>query len=247
MKRNKRNDDALPQLNVLPAHVAIIMDGNGRWAKTRGLPRIAGHRAGMEQIRSAVRTSSDLGIKYLTFYAFSTENWKRPKDEVSFLMSLLVEFFKKETAELHKNGVKLHILGDWSALPQVVQTEIKKSLALTKDNQGLQVNLALNYGGRDEILRAMRTIAAKVNEGSIKADEITVKDIEDNLYTASIPDPDFIIRTSGELRLSNFLLYQCAYSEFYFTDVNWPDFDAAAYREALKVYETRARRFGGIT
>lgn len=226
----------------LPLHVAIIMDGNGRWAKKRGLPRAAGHRAGVERVRTIIRMSSDIGIKYLTLFAFSTENWKRPDDEVGTLMGLLLEYLKKELAELHEKNVRILTLGDTSRLPSEVAREIQRAKITTKDNTGLTVNMAVNYGGRQEITDALKKA---ICEGA-GAEDITEEYISSLLYTAGQPDPDLVIRTSGEARISNFLLYQTAYAEFYFPDTLWPDFDEAEYKKALSVYASRERRFGAI-
>ncbi|MBM7581415.1 undecaprenyl diphosphate synthase [Caldicoprobacter guelmensis] len=232
----------------LPQHVAIIMDGNGRWATRRGLPRVAGHRQGVEALREVIRTSDELGIKYLTLYAFSTENWKRPAAEIDALMSLLVEYLRKEVRALHSNNVKISVLGEVNAFPPVAQKEIIKAVELTKDNTGLWVNIALNYGGRAEIIRAVKAIAKDVVDNKISIDDIDEQLFSNYLYTANIPDPDLLIRTSGEFRLSNFLLYQVAYTELVFTapDVLWPDFDKKAYLEAIVEYQKRQRRYGGL-
>jgi undecaprenyl diphosphate synthase len=218
------------------------MDGNGRWAKKRGLPRAAGHRAGVERVRTIIRMSSDIGIRYLTLYAFSTENWKRPSQEVGVLMGLLLEYLKKELAELHEKNVHILTLGDLSKLPQEVINEIERAKRTTKDNTGLTVNMAVNYGGRQEIVDAVKKA---VSEGR-SVGEIDEEYVSSLLYTAGQPDPDLMIRTSGETRISNFLLYQMAYAEFYFPDTLWPDFDEAEYRKALGVFAARDRRFGGV-
>ena len=230
----------------LPKHVACIMDGNGRWAKKRGLPRSAGHRQGVEVVKNIVRMSSDLGIKALTLYAFSTENWKRPKSEVSVLMDLLVEYLRNEINELHKNNVKLNILGDASRLPKKVIDEIEVSKEKTKNNTGMILNIALNYGSRAEIIRAVKAIASNVQSGNILIDDISEDMISSHLDTHGQPEPDLLIRTSGEQRLSNFLLYQLAYSEMIFLDCYWPDFSNAEYQKALNLYLKRQRRFGGV-
>ena len=227
----------------MPVHVAIIMDGNGRWAKGKGLPRTLGHRAGVNRLREIIRFSSDSGIKVLTLYAFSTENWSRPEDEVSTLMGLLIEYFRSEIAELHENHVKIHPIGDIGAMPAPVARAIFEAERKTASNDGLVLNIALNYGGRAELLAAVKRISA------LPADEIaglSESDLSRYLYTAGEPDPDLIIRTAGEKRLSNFLLYQCAYSEFYFTDVFWPDFTKDRFVDALRDYQSRKRRFGGL-
>ncbi|HOB20280.1 MAG TPA: isoprenyl transferase [Candidatus Atribacteria bacterium] len=239
---------ALVKSKPIPVHVAIIMDGNGRWAKKHKLPRIAGHRRGVEALRDIISTSSELGIKYLTLYAFSTENWKRPKDEVNALMSLLVEFLRKEVAELHRNSVKIYVLGDIGRLPEAARTEVQHAMDLTRANSGLQVNIALNYGSRAEILKAIKSIVQDVTSKRLAFDDITEQTISQYLDTGGIPDPDMLIRTSGEYRISNFLLYQIAYTELVFTDKNvfWPDFTREKYLEAIIEYQGRVRRYGGL-
>jgi len=233
----------------IPRHVAIIMDGNGRWAKLRGLPRVMGHRYGVEALREIIQTSSDLGIQYLTLYAFSTENWKRPASEVNALMNLLVEFLRKEIGELHQNGVKINVLGDITLLPDEARKEVLYSTDLTKNNTGLQVNIALNYGSRAEIIRGVKAIVKDCMEKNISVDDINEALFSQYLYTKGIPDPDLLIRTSGECRLSNFLLYQIAYTELYFTDASllWPDFDKVSFIKVLLEYQRRDRRYGGIS
>jgi undecaprenyl diphosphate synthase len=218
------------------------MDGNGRWAKKRGLPRGAGHRAGVERVRTIIRMSSDIGIHYLTLFAFSTENWKRPTDEVSTLMSLLVEYLIQELPELHKKNVRIRTLGDISVLPDKVKAEIGRAVDTTKDNTGLTVNMAINYGGRQEIIEAVR----KALGAGMKPEDVDDDWISSALYTAGEPDPDLLIRTSGEARISNFLLFQLAYAELYFTGTLWPDFDEAEYAKALADYAGRDRRYGGL-
>lgn len=230
--------------NRLPKHIAIIMDGNGRWAARRALPRFFGHKAGMETLREVLRACSDMGIKILTVYAFSTENWKRPSDEVSYLMNLLIEYMRKEINELNKNNVKVKILGDLSGLPENTREEIEKAISLTHDNTGIQFNIALNYGGRAELLNACKHIAEDTKSGKISADEINEELISSYLFTAGDIDPDLIIRTSGEKRLSNFLLWQSAYSELVFADVMWPDFNKGQLEAAIIEYQSRDRRFG---
>lgn len=232
-------------LERIPAHVAIIMDGNGRWARSRNLPHMAGHNAGMLAMKEIVKASSTLGVEHLTVYAFSTENWKRSTEEVSGIFRLLILYVEKELEELHENNVKVRILGDYEKLPKKAVKSLERSLEKTKDNTGLQFNIALNYGGRDEILRSVKKLAKEAEAGNLSADEITEDMISDSLYTAGIPDPDMIIRTSGEMRLSNYLLWQCAYSEFVFTDVLWPDFTREEYEKAIEIFQNRKRRFGG--
>lgn len=233
-------------LNNLPVHVAIIMDGNGRWAKKRLLPRAAGHRAGMYKVKTIIRMSSDIGIKHLTLYAFSTENWKRPDDEVGALMGLLIEFLTKELAEMHERNVIFRIIGDTSKLPKAVQDVIQDAIRTTRDNTGMTLNIALNYGSRVELVEAVKQISLQVKDGSLTTEDISEQTISDHLDTAGQPDPDYMIRTSGELRLSNYLLYQLAYAELYFTDVYWPDFDEVEYENALIEYQNRQRRYGGL-
>ena len=250
---NKYTDEttklmALVRKKPLPVHVAIIMDGNGRWAKKRGLHRVAGHRQGVETLRDVIKTSDDLGIKHLTIFAFSTENWKRPVSEVNALIDLLVEYLRKEVMELHSKNVKIVILGCLDAFHPSVRREIERAVELTKDNSGLNINIALNYGGRAEIIRAVKNIIQDVNDKKISPDDIDEKLFSSYLYTANIPDPDLLIRTSGELRISNFLLYQIAYTELVFTqpDVLWPDFNKKTYLEAIVEYQNRQRRYSGI-
>lgn len=230
----------------LPKHIAIIMDGNGRWAKKRGLPRAFGHKAGMAAIKETVRACSDIGISILTVYAFSTENWKRPKDEVNYLMNLLLEYLRKEINELNENNVKIKILGDLSPLSDLTKKEIDSALKLTQCNSGLQFNIALNYGGRAEIIEACKAIAIEVKNGSIDHESIDEEVFTRFLYTDGDLDPDLIIRTSGEQRLSNFLLWQGAYSEFIFPDVLWPDFKKENLIKAIYDYQNRDRRFGAL-
>lgn len=245
-KKNEVSKDITIDENNIPKHIAIIMDGNGRWAKERNLPRSIGHKAGAEAIRNIVKECSTLGVKYLTLYAFSTENWKRPKDEVSALMNLLVEFLKKEFKELDANNVVINSIGDITALPKKCETELTNAYERTKNNTGLVLNLALNYGGRVEIINAIKNLCDDVIKGKVNKDNIDEKEFEKYLYTKSMPDPDIIIRPSGEQRLSNFLLWQCAYSEFWYSDINWPDFKKEHLIKAIYDYQNRDRRFGGI-
>ena len=233
-------------LEKMPTHIAIIMDGNGRWAKSRFLPRTAGHKAVVETIRKVVKEADRLGIKYLTLYAFSTENWKRPKLEVDALMNLLVTYLKNEIDELHKNNVKLTAVGDFEKLPEACVRELHSAMDKTKDNTGVHLNLALNYGGRNDIREAVVELAKEYKEGKISLEDITEENIKKHLSTGEIPDPDLVIRTSGEQRLSNFLLWDVAYSEFYYTDIHWPDFDGEALEKAIYAYQKRDRRFGGV-
>ncbi|RDC48205.1 isoprenyl transferase [Acinetobacter sp. RIT592] len=233
-------------LSNVPTHIAIIMDGNGRWAKERLLPRTVGHKAGVEAIRAVTKECSSLGVKHLTLYAFSTENWKRPKLEVDALMNLLYTYLNKELKELHKNNVKITTIGDIDVLPGKSLDAIKNAIDITKDNTGLNLNIALNYGSRNDIKNAVVDIVKNCKSGKIDIEDITEDTITKYLSTKSIPDPDLIIRTSGEQRISNFLLWEIAYSEFYFTDVYWPDFDGNEVRKAIYVYQSRDRRFGGL-
>ena len=227
----------------VPVHVGIIMDGNGRWAKQRGLPRLAGHRAGTKNLRRVIRAAANAGIKHLTFYAFSTENWSRPEEEVGGLMGLLGEFIETETPELHKEGARLLHIGHLEHLEPQVRQKIENAIELTKNNTRIDVILAFSYGGRDEIVTAVRKIVA----AGIPAEEITQQTLSENMFTVGIPDPDLIIRTSGELRTSNFLTWQSVYSEWAFPNVLWPDFDEAALNQVLEDYAKRDRRFGGLS
>jgi undecaprenyl diphosphate synthase len=246
-KQKDTNDTELAlDMSNIPKHIAIIMDGNGRWAKQRNLPRSLGHKAGVEAIRNIVKECNRLGVKYLTLYAFSTENWKRPLEEVSTLMKLLVDYLKNEIEELNSNGVIINHLGDISKLPEICQQELKKAYDHTKTNKGLMMNLAINYGGRDELINAIKNISGDVASGVISSNDITETMISRYLYTSGIPDPDLIIRPSGEYRISNFLLWQCAYSEFWYSNINWPDFTIGNLHCAILDYQKRDRRFGGI-
>jgi undecaprenyl diphosphate synthase len=240
-----------PQLSAsaranLPTHVAIIMDGNGRWAKQRGLPRVEGHRNGVESVRAMVRACGELGVKYLTLYAFSVENWNRPKDEVDTLMKYLARFLKNEVGELTRNNVRLEVIGQIYRLPEFVQEQLRKTQAALAKNNGLTLILALSYGGRTEIVEAVRSLAAKVKAGKLEPEEITEQIIAQHLYTRNFPDPDLVIRTSGEMRVSNFLLWQISYAEFVVTPTLWPDFRKAQLCEALEEYTQRHRRFGAV-
>ena len=229
----------------LPRHVAIIMDGNGRWAKQHKIQVALGHRKGVETLRAIIRESSDLGIESLTLYAFSTENWRRSPEEVSALMGLLLEYFTSEIDELDEKNVRIRILGDKDGMPEKQRAALYNAEERTKNNTGLNLNIAINYGSRAELARAARALAAKAVKGEIKPEDIDETALSNELYTKGQPDVDLLIRTSGEMRLSNFLLYQCAYAEFEFPPVLWPDFDLAAYHEALDAFRHRDRRFGG--
>ena len=230
----------------LPQHVAIIMDGNGRWAKQRSLPRVEGHRQGAESARTIIRTSGELGIKYLTLYAFSAENWNRPKDEVDALMKYLIHYLKTETPELNKNNVRLEVIGQIYRLPENVQEPLKKSIATLSKNSGLTLVMALSYGSRLEIVDAVRRIAEKARDGKLEPAAITEEVISQHLWTRNIPDPDLLIRTSGEMRVSNFLLWQISYAELVITPTLWPDFRKPQFFAALEEYARRHRRFGGV-
>jgi undecaprenyl diphosphate synthase len=230
----------------LPRHVAVIMDGNGRWAKQHGLPRVEGHRRGADSAREIIRTAGELGIKYLTLYAFSAENWNRPDDEVDALMKYLVHYLKTETPELNKNNVRLEVIGQIYRLPENVQEHLKKSIATLSKNNGLTLVMALSYGSRIEIVDAVRDIADKVKRGQLDPADITEPVFAQHLYTRNIPDPDLLIRTSGEMRVSNFLLWQISYAELVITPTLWPDFRKAQFIEALEEYARRHRRFGGV-
>lgn len=230
----------------VPRHVAIIMDGNGRWARLRGLPRTEGHRAGVEALRGVVSACGELGIRYLTLYAFSTENWHRPKTEVGALMGLLVSAMRTYLDELFANGVRIRVIGDMSRLPAMARTAVEEAILRTAHNDRLDVILALNYGGRQEITAAIRAIARKVAQGELREEEITEDIVAQNLYTAGIPDPDLLIRPSGEMRVSNFLLWQIAYTELWVTDVFWPDFKREHLFQAIRDFQKRERRFGRV-
>lgn len=232
-------------LKHLPRHIAIIMDGNGRWAKKRGLPRKAGHRAGAEALRKICRHAGNIGIEYITVYAFSTENWKRSAEEVDALMDLLLEYLKNAETELGGDRARIRVIGDRSRFSLEIQREMRRVEQVTAQNEELTVVLALGYGGRDEIVRAARKLAADVQAGTLQPGQIDEKRFADCLYTAGIPDPDLLIRTSGELRLSNFLPWQTTYSEFYMTDTLWPDFDELQFEQAIAAFQKRDRRFGG--
>lgn len=233
----------------IPKHIAIVMDGNGRWADKRLLPKMQGHNAGMKAMKEIVKKASTLGVEHLTVYAFSTENWKRTAEEIGGIFKLIVVYVDNELKELNANNVKVRILGDYSMLPKESVERINRALETTKDNTGMQFNIALNYGGRDDIKRAVQEIAEEVEKGEIKACDITEELISEHLWTgkchADSPDPELIIRTSGELRLSNYLLWQSAYSEFVFTDTLWPDFTPEKLEQAIEEFQGRKRRFGG--
>ena len=231
------------ELVNIPNHIAIIMDGNGRWATQRNLPRLAGHRAGTENLHRVIRAAGDLGVKYLTFFAFSTENWSRPEDEVKGLMHLLSEFIDRETMELHKEGTRILHIGHLTELGPMLEEKVRKAIDLTKDNQRITVILAFNYGGRDEIVTAIRKMLAD----GVKPEQVNQDFVSSQMFTAGIPDPDLVIRTSGEKRTSNFLVWQSVYSEWAFPDVLWPDFNEDNLYEVIAEYGKRDRRFGGLS
>ena len=248
-RRKKVTADAsldAPASLVVPEHVAIIMDGNGRWAQSRGLPRIEGHRQGAQSVRKICEACVEFGIKHLTLYCFSNENWKRPKDELNFLMGLLKQFLIKETKTLLEQNMRLTVIGRREGLPDDVLEEMDKSIEKSRDGTGLHLCLAINYGSRQEILDAVREIAFKVKKGTIDPESIDEDSIAQHLYTSPIPDPDLLIRTSGELRISNFLLWQISYSEIWITQKAWPEFGRDEFFEALQDYSKRHRRYGGL-
>ena len=232
--------------NNIPEHIAIIMDGNGRWARERFLPRTVGHKEGMKRVIDIVEVAEKLNIKYLSLYAFSTENWKRPKKEIDGLMDILVHYIKSELNKIHENNVKIQVMGDISKLPKTPREEVERAIDTTKYNSKMILNIGLNYGGRDEIIHGVKNILKDTKEGKITEDDITTELFSKYLYTEGIPDPDLLIRPSGELRLSNFMLYQIAYTEFWFSDIYWPDFKEGNFYEAIIDYQKRNRRFGGI-
>ena len=237
---------ANPDPSPGPQHIAIIMDGNGRWAKSRGLPRIAGHRRGADAVRKVIRGAGELGVPVLTLFAFSTENWTRPADEVSDLMGLLRHYLRHELEELGRNGARLRVIGDRDRLAKDIQKDISDAEARTRSNTRIDVNICINYGARDEILRATRNLARKVAAGEVAVDQIDEASFERELLTAGVPDPDLLIRTSGEQRISNFLLWQCAYAELVFVDTLWPDFGKEHLEKAIAEFRKRERRYGGV-
>ena len=232
----------------VPRHIAIIMDGNGRWAKMRGFVRSIGHRYGVEKLKELLTVSKAVGVKYITVYAFSTENWSRPKDEVDTLMHLIVEFINREIDNIKKEGARIHVLGDYSVLPEESKRAVQYAIDYTAENTELHLNVALNYGGRAEIVRAFKLMTEEINSGKLKIDDIDEKTISEHLYTAGMPDPDLVIRTAGEMRLINFLPYQSAYSELWVSpsDLYWPDFNKEWFLRAIMDYQKRERRFGGL-
>lgn len=239
MNSEKRTEE----LSIIPTHVAMIMDGNGRWAKRRGLPRLAGHRAGTENLRQVITSTVEFGIKYLTIYAFSTENWERPRQEVEGLMDIVADVIDRELDELHQQGVQLRHIGRLERLKPSLKEKVLKAIEKTKENSHLYLNIAFNYGGRDELMYAFREIIKE----KIPLDEIDSNTISQHLFTAGTPDPDLVIRTSGEMRTSNFLIWQAAYAEWYVTPVYWPDFNKKEYRKALLAFQSRDRRYGRLS
>lgn len=233
---------------AVPAHVAIIMDGNGRWAVAKGRLRTFGHRQGVERLRGILRACVDIGVKYLTLYAFSTENWSRPDSEVSYLLDLFVDYLHNELPELNREGVRVHIIGARESMPERVIDAVRNAEEKTGGNERIHMNIAFNYGGRDEIVRAVKAIAGKVKTGGLSVEDVDEETISGHLYTAGMPDPDLLIRTGGDQRVSNFLLYQIAYAELYFTQrtLYWPDFSPFAFFKSILVFQKRQRRFGGI-
>lgn len=242
----KKDEKREVDLNNLPQHIGIIMDGNGRWAKKRGLPRSAGHKAGAESLKKIITEANNMGVKYATVYAFSTENWKRPQAEVDYLMNLLMDYLINAEKTLAGENVVIRAIGSRKELSEEMQRQIIKTEEFTKNNTGIVMNIAVNYGGREEIVNAVKKISSKVKSGERLPEDITAEDISQNLYTASQPDVDLLIRTSGEMRISNFMLWQLSYAEMWFTDKLWPDFKPSDLREAIIDFQSRGRRFGGV-
>ncbi|GGI41801.1 isoprenyl transferase [Mammaliicoccus stepanovicii] len=245
-KKQKQQINTQETELTIPNHIAIIMDGNGRWAKNKKMPRIKGHYEGMQTVKKITRKANDLGVKYLTLYAFSTENWSRPEDEVKYLMKLPVDFLKTFLPELIEKNVKVTTIGFTDQLPKHTKNAINEAIEKTKHNTGLNLVFALNYGGRAEIVHAVKALYKEVEQGKLSVDQITEENIEKSLFTSNMPDPELLIRTSGEERLSNFLIWQSSYSEFVFTKTLWPDFDEQSLIDCLKIYQSRQRRFGGL-
>jgi undecaprenyl diphosphate synthase len=245
-KYEKKIAEESVNLEVIPSHIAIIMDGNGRWAKKRAMPRIAGHHEGMKTVRKIARVADDLGVKVLTLYAFSTENWKRPKSEVEFLMSLPEKFLNDFLPEIMERNIRVQMIGEKEGLPEHTKNALNKALEKTKNNTGLILNFAMNYGSRAEIVNAIKKMMIDVQEGTLNFDSITEETMNQYLMTSHLPEPDLLIRTSGEVRLSNFMLWQLAYTEFWFTDTLWPDFNEETFLEAIQAYQKRNRRYGGL-
>jgi len=249
MSKQSLSEELFEQIDLtrLPSHIAVIMDGNGRWAKKRSLPRVSGHRQGIKSVREIVETSARIGLKVLTLYAFSVENWKRPRTEVNTLMNLLREYLHKELQTLLKNNIRFEVIGRWHELPKAVADDLEWGRQKTKSNTGLLFNIALNYGGRTELVDAFRNILKEQSRNGNDPEALTEETISEHLYTSGMPDPDLLIRTSGELRISNFLLWQIAYAEIWVTDVLWPDFRKQHLYQAIIDYQKRERRYGGIT
>ncbi|MEA4925400.1 MAG: isoprenyl transferase [Syntrophomonadaceae bacterium] len=247
MAKRKEISADLIKSNPLPRHIAVIMDGNGRWAQKRLLPRSMGHRAGMASLKELVKATDELTIPYLTVFAFSTENWKRPVTEVDFLMNLLVEFLQKELDELHQNHVRIRVMGDYSVIPGECQAEIKTAIEKTRNNKGLVFNIAINYGARQEIITAVKQFAHKLMAHEITIDDLNEEAFSSWLYTGDMPDPDLLVRTAGEKRISNFMLWQIAYAEIVISETLWPDFSRDDLFRAIKEYQNRDRRFGGLS
>lgn len=243
---NRKKKKTEIDMTRLPVHIGVIMDGNGRWAKRRGLPRSAGHQAGAETLKRIVTECNKMGIKYITVYAFSTENWKRPKDEVDFLMNLLMSYLLDAERTLAGENVRIRAIGSRDELSEEMQEQIKKTEAFTSKNDGIVMNIALNYGSREELVQAVRNISEKVKNGEMNADDIDADAISKELYTGGQPDPDLIIRTSNEQRLSNFMMWQASYSELYYTETLWPDFSVSHLYDAILEYQKRDRRYGGV-
>lgn len=246
LNREERQPSPVVSPDNIPAHVAVIMDGNGRWAKRHGMPRIIGHQNGMKAVKRTAIAADELGIKYLTMYAFSTENWKRPKDEVEFLMKLPEEFLAIELEELIEKNVQVRMMGDADGLPSHTVKAMREAVARTAGNDGLVLNFALNYGARKEIVDCVRDIGRDIRDGRLKPEEITEEMLDNRLLSGGMPDPDLLIRTSGEMRLSNFMLWQLAYSEFWFADAYWPEFGKEHLLQAVSEYQRRIRRYGGL-
>lgn len=248
-RKNKYGEGASEKdgnIEVIPSHIAIIMDGNGRWAKKRAMPRVAGHHEGMKTVRKIARVADNLGVKVLTLYAFSTENWKRPKTEVDYLMSLPEKFLDDFLPEIMERNICVQMIGEKEGLPEHTKKALNKALEKTKNNTGMILNFALNYGSRAEIVRATKKMIKDVQEGKLSIDAITEETMNQYLMTSHLPEPDLLIRTSGEVRLSNFMLWQLAYTEFWFTDTLWPDFTEDDFLEAIQAYQRRNRRYGGL-
>ncbi|RIA56429.1 isoprenyl transferase [Dichotomicrobium thermohalophilum] len=242
-----QNDAQSDTRLVVPRHLAIIMDGNGRWAQQRGLPRIEGHRKGVERVKECVRTAAEIGVEYLTLFSFSSENWRRPQEEVDALMTLIKRFIRQELAELHENNVRVRVIGTADRVDPEITAMIADAHALTAENTGLRLTIAFNYGARDEIARAARRLAEEVARGAMRPEDVDMAALEQRLDTQGLPDPDLLIRTSGEVRLSNFLLWQLAYAELMFVEDYWPDFDREAMVRTISAYQNRERRFGGLS